>query len=116
MLLGPHFGLFSAKAGGEMNPLEQVKKAPAIDASLKQDCRAELIFYAKTRAAEPRPVKILGDYACDYRRPDWEHRWSEWCSCKNPYLNLFLCREHAAILGLLDGRPPEAGSSSSSQE
>jgi hypothetical protein len=89
-----------------MNSPGQTKNLRELDAADKPECRAELIFYAKTRAHEPRPVKTLGDYACDYRRPDWDHRWSEWCSRKNPYLNLFLCREHAVALGLLkDGEP-----------
>jgi len=40
--------------------------------------------------------EVLGDYACDFRRPDWAHRWSEWNFGQNPYLNLFLCAKHAA--------------------
>jgi hypothetical protein len=63
-------------------------------------CHAELIFFAQTRPHRVRPEKILGLYACDYTRPDWEHRWKEWSSRMNPYLNLFLCAEHAKKLGL----------------
>ena len=63
-------------------------------------CHAELIFYAQTKPDRPHPEKILGLYACDYTRPDWEHRWKEWNSRMNPYLNLFLCTEHATKLGL----------------
>lgn len=84
-----------------MNSSGKTKNIEETGASPKPDCRAEFIFYAKTRSDEARPVKILGDYACDFRRPDWERRWSEWRS-QNIYLNLFLCRDHAKLLGLLD--------------
>jgi hypothetical protein len=65
-------------------------------------CRAELIFYAQSRADKSRPVKLLDEYTCDCRRSDWEHRWTEWQAHKNPYLHLFLCAEHARKLGLLE--------------
>jgi hypothetical protein len=65
-------------------------------------CRAELIFYAQSRATNSRPVKVLDEYACDCRRADWEHRWAEWQAHKNPYLHLFLCIEHARKLGLME--------------
>ena len=65
------------------------------------ECRAELIFYARNSSSESDPVEILGEYACDYRRPDWAHRWSEWNSRQNPFLNLFLCTNHARELGLI---------------
>jgi hypothetical protein len=67
-----------------------------------QNCRAELIFYAQMRNSSSVPVKVLGEYLCDHRRPDWEHRWSEWNSHQNPYLNLFLCKKHAVELGLME--------------
>jgi hypothetical protein len=47
-----------------------------------------------------RSVQVLGDYACDFRRPDWAHRWADWNSGRNSYLNLFLCAKHARELGL----------------
>jgi hypothetical protein len=46
-------------------------------------------------------VEVLGDYACDFRRPDWAHRWSDWNFGQNPYLNLFLCAKHAREFGLM---------------
>jgi hypothetical protein len=65
-------------------------------------CRAELIFYAQSRATNSRPVKVLDDYTCDCRRADWEHRWAEWQAHQNPYLHLFLCIDHARKLGLME--------------
>jgi hypothetical protein len=47
-------------------------------------------------------VKVLDEFTCDCRRPDWEYRWAEWNSQNNPYLNLFLCSEHAKKLGLIE--------------
>jgi hypothetical protein len=65
-------------------------------------CKAEFIFYAQSRATSSRPVKLLDEYACDFRRSDWEHRWTEWNAHHNPYLNLFLCGDHARKLGLIE--------------
>jgi hypothetical protein len=84
-----------------MSAPEQQKKAGVEDTSASAECRAELIFYARNSSSEARPVEILGDYACDYRRPDWEHRWMEWNSRQNPFLHLFLCANHARALGLI---------------
>jgi hypothetical protein len=43
----------------------------------------------------------MSDCMCDLRRTDWQSRWSDWESRRNPYLNLFLCAEHARELGLM---------------
>jgi hypothetical protein len=88
-----------------MSAPEQDKKAGVEDTSASAECRAELIFYARNSSSETRPVEILGDYACDYRRPDWEHRWIEWNSRQNPFLHLFLCANHARALGLISQSP-----------
>lgn len=66
-----------------------------------RECRAEFIFYAPTPSGHTTPDKVLGEYTCDCRRPDWEQRWTDWQLKRNPYLNLFLCKEHARRLGLL---------------
>jgi hypothetical protein len=66
------------------------------------NCKAEYIFYARTRGSHSRPVKVLDEFTCDYRRPDWQYRWAEWNAHNNPYLNLFLCIEHAKKLGLIE--------------
>jgi hypothetical protein len=84
-----------------MSAPEQKKRVAVENASTGAECRAELIFYAQSTSREARPVEILGEYTCDYRRPDWEHRWSEWHSRQNPYLHLFLCAKHARALGLI---------------
>jgi len=65
-------------------------------------CRAEFIFDVKRRAKTSKPIKVLSDCMCDYRRPDWESRWKDWKAHGSPYLNLFLCREHAQKLGLME--------------
>jgi hypothetical protein len=83
-----------------MNRSNPSHRAASKDISLQPTCRAELIFYAQNRTNQLEPEKILGVYACDFTRPDWQHRWTEWNSHINPYLNLFLCREHARKLGL----------------
>ena len=70
-------------------------------AALNLSCRAEFIFDARSREAPSRPIKVLSECMCDMRRPDWESRWSDWSSGRNPYLNLFLCEEHAKKLGLM---------------
>jgi len=84
-----------------MSAPEQKKKVAVEDTSAGAECRAELIFYARISSGAPPPVAILGQYACDYRRPDWEHRWTEWNSGQNPYLHLFLCSNHARAFGLI---------------
>jgi hypothetical protein len=84
-----------------MSAPEQRKKVTVEKTSPGAECRAELIFYSRLSSSAARPVEILGDYACDYRRPDWEHRWTEWNSRQNPFLHLFLCANHARALGLI---------------
>jgi len=64
-------------------------------------CRAEFIFDTRRRGNGAHPIKVLSECMCDCRRPDWESRWNDWNSRLNPYLNLFLCAEHARRLGLL---------------
>jgi hypothetical protein len=68
---------------------------------VEQSCRAEFIFDVRTRANNTRPIKVMSDCLCDFRRADWDSRWSDWNSRRNPYLNLFLCGEHARKLGLM---------------
>jgi hypothetical protein len=63
-------------------------------------CRAEFIFDVR-RGGPTRPIKVMSDCMCDYRRADWKSRWNDWEARRNPYLNLFLCTEHARELGLL---------------
>lgn len=70
-------------------------------ATLNLNCRAEFIFDARSKGNVSRPIKVLSECMCDMRRPDWESRWSDWNSGHNPYLNLFLCEEHAKKLGLM---------------
>jgi len=84
-----------------MSASNQSPQAVPEDVSFHQNCRAELIFYAQTRTDRLEPVKVLGEYPCDYTKPDWDHRWTEWNSRLNPYLHLFVCREHARKLGLI---------------
>ena len=76
-------------------------KAPEKAESLGLSCRAEFIFNPGSDKNSDRPIKVLTECMCDFRRPDWESRWSDWNSQRNPYLNLFLCSEHARKLGLL---------------
>jgi hypothetical protein len=64
-------------------------------------CRAAFIFDTRARNKKSRPIKVLSECICDFRRPDWEGRWNDWSSGRDPYLNLFLCEEHARKLGLL---------------
>jgi hypothetical protein len=66
----------------------------------ERSCRAEFIFDIR-RGGVSRPIKVLSDCMCDFRRADWESRWNDWEARRNPYLNLFLCAEHAQALGLL---------------
>jgi hypothetical protein len=63
-------------------------------------CRAEFIFDVR-RGGVSRPIKVLSECMCDFRRADWESRWNDWEARRNPYLNLFLCAEHARELGLI---------------
>jgi len=83
-----------------MNKRTQTGAASSKDAALPSPCKAEFIFYAQAQRDSCKPVKVFGDYACDFTKPDWEHRWKEWNSRLNPYLHLFLCAEHARELGL----------------
>ena len=70
--------------------------------SANLSCRAELIFNARTRANGARPIKVLSECICDFRRIDWPSRWQDWISRQDAYLNLFLCKEHAKTLGLME--------------
>jgi hypothetical protein len=76
-------------------------KASSDGAALGPSCRAEFIFDVRSRKNGSHPIKVLSECMCDFRRPDWESRWSDWSSGRNPYLNLFLCEEHARTLGLM---------------
>jgi hypothetical protein len=71
--------------------------APAVSIT----CRAEFIFVTRKAGNGSRPIKVLSECMCDRRRPDWESRWKDWNSQLNPYMNLFLCAEHARKLGLM---------------
>jgi hypothetical protein len=70
--------------------------------SLGLTCRADFIFDARARGNGSRPIKVLSECMCDFRRSDWESRWNDWNSRRNPYLNLFLCADHARKLGLME--------------
>jgi hypothetical protein len=76
-------------------------KAAEESAVLPLSCRAEFIFDVRARENTSRPIKVLSECMCDFRRPDWESRWTDWSSGRNPYLNLFLCEKHARTLGLM---------------
>jgi hypothetical protein len=89
----------------KMTRSDQPQTAPQ-EASPPPHCTAELIFYAQTQRDRSEPVKVLGEYVCDFTRPDWEHRWMEWNSGLNAYLHLFLCKEHARKLGLIAAPGP----------
>jgi hypothetical protein len=67
---------------------------------VERACRAEFIFDVR-RGGVSRPIKVLSDCMCDHRRADWESRWSDWEARRNPFLNLFLCTDHARELGLM---------------
>jgi len=69
--------------------------------AVQLNCRAEFIFDVRAREKTSRPIKVLSECMCDFRRPDWESRWNDWRSGRDPYLNLFLCEEHARSLGLM---------------
>jgi hypothetical protein len=79
----------------------QERNAALAEALPPPECRAEFIFYARNQSGKLHPVEVLGHYTCDFRRPDWAHRWDDWNSGRNPYLNLFLCVKHARELGLM---------------
>jgi hypothetical protein len=81
--------------------VESVINAFEDTAAVNLSCRADFIFDARSREDTSRPIKVLSECMCDFRRPDWENRWADWSSGRNPYLNLFLCEEHARILGLI---------------
>jgi hypothetical protein len=70
-------------------------------AAVRLSCRADFIFDVRARETTSRPIKVLSECVCDFRRPDWQSRWSDWSSGRDPYLNLFLCEEHARALGLM---------------
>jgi len=89
-----------------MNKRPQSGAAVSKDAAPPSSCKAELIFYAQAQRDPSKPAKVFGDYACDFTRPDWQHRWNEWNSRLNPYLHLFLCGEHARELGLSPSMDP----------
>ena len=84
-----------------MKGQEQKGSAAPMGTSPATDCRAEFIFYARNQSRKLGSVEVLGDYTCDFRRPDWAHRWTDWNSGRNHYLNLFLCAKHARELGVL---------------
>ena len=83
-----------------MKKKELKEQATVAQVTAETECRAELIFYARNQSKDLRSVQALGEYACDFRRPDWKQRWSDWNNGRNPYLNLFLCAKHARELGL----------------
>lgn len=85
----------------ETNKILEMSQTTEICATPAIACEAELIFDPETRARGAEPIKVLGRYTCDCRRPDWEQRWRDWNSRQNPYLNLFLCTNHARKLGLI---------------
>jgi hypothetical protein len=76
-------------------------KIPEGSTAVQLQCRAEFIFDVRSRERTSRPIKVLSECMCDFRRPDWEGRWSDWSSGRDPYLNLFLCEQHARALGLI---------------
>jgi hypothetical protein len=63
--------------------------------------RLDIIFDVRSQKNSSHPIKVRSQWMCDFRRTDWESRWSDWSSGRNPYLNLFLCEEHARRLGLM---------------
>jgi hypothetical protein len=76
-------------------------KVTETSAAIELHCRADFIFDSRARNKKSRPIKVLSECICDFRRPDWESRWKDWNSGHNPYLNLFLCDKHARKLGLM---------------
>jgi hypothetical protein len=85
----------------DQSMLKTADKAAHETTPIPANCRAEFIFDAGSRTKNSKPIKVVGEYICDCRRPDWERRWNDWNERHNPYLNLFLCAEHAKNLGLL---------------
>jgi hypothetical protein len=71
-------------------------------AAIDLHCRADFIFDSRARNKKSRPIKVLNECLCDVRRPDWDRRWNDWSSGQNPYLNLFLCEEHARKFRLME--------------
>jgi hypothetical protein len=92
--------IYSARAMKSDRRTKLMVKTQAADEVVLR-CRADFIFDAQTHGSNSRPIKVLSECMCDFRRPDWESRWNDWNSRLNPYLNLFLCAEHARQLGLL---------------
>jgi len=62
------------------------------------DAARSFIFYgAENRNDESCvPWKSWAITPCDFRRPDWAHRWTELGNFgpEHPYLNLFLCAQN----------------------
>ena len=86
----------------ESGAVQEMIKVSDKAESVSLSCRAEFIFNARTRGNGARPIKVLSECMCDFRRPDWDSRWQDWISQQNPYLNLFLCKEHAKKLGIME--------------
>lgn len=84
-----------------MSPDKPAIKTPPDSKTAAGGCRADLIFDSRARTKQTGPIHVVGEYICDFRRADWEHRWADWNTHHNPYLNLFLCTEHAKKLGLI---------------
>ncbi len=100
MLLLWDYFIYSARAMKSDRRPQLMTKTQAADEVVLR-CRADFIFDAQAHGSNSRPIKVLSECMCDFRRPDWESRWNDWNSRLNPYLNLFLCAEHARQLGLL---------------
>jgi len=67
---------------------------------------ARFVFYALQQlllmlSTKPCKSPVRGEHACDRHGPNWEQRWAEWRNRINPYLNLYLCEEHARELHLI---------------
>jgi hypothetical protein len=99
LLLWDYF-IYSARAMKSDRRTQLMTKTRAADEVVLR-CRADFIFDAQAHGSNSRPIKVLSECMCDFRRPDWESRCNEWNTRLNPYLNLFLCAEHARQLGLL---------------
>ena len=100
MLLLWDYFIYSALAMKSDRRPQLMTKTQAADEVVLR-CRADFIFDAQAHGSNSRPIKVLSECMCDFRRPDWESRWTDGNSRLNPYLNLFLCAEHARQLGLL---------------
>jgi hypothetical protein len=102
--IGANAGRFEARHSDDevaQAMSESRDKSSEGTAAVGLSCRADFIFDARMGDSASRPIKVLSECMCDFRRPDWEGRWNDWLSGRNPYLNLFLCEEHAKKLGLL---------------